>query len=233
METKYCVYCHTSPSGKRYIGVTGRKPEKRWNYGKGYVENPYFIKAINKYGWESFAHEILFDGLTREEASRLEKELIAKYETTNRSKGYNIDLGGLYGDKSLSEETKKKIGNSHRGRFTEAQWDAVRKRKPIEYHHTDEIKKIIGDSHRGKPLSEEHKQKLSTAHKGIKPTNIEALRRCNMKPINQYDLDGNFVAKHESIRQAANALGICEQSISACLRGKTRLAGNYVWRYVA
>lgn len=32
----YTVYKHTSPSGKVYIGITKRKPEYRWNKGKGY-----------------------------------------------------------------------------------------------------------------------------------------------------------------------------------------------------
>lgn len=26
----YCVYIHTSPSGKMYVGQTGLKPEQRW-----------------------------------------------------------------------------------------------------------------------------------------------------------------------------------------------------------
>lgn len=34
----YTVYKHTSPSGKVYIGITCRKPEYRWNHGKGYKE---------------------------------------------------------------------------------------------------------------------------------------------------------------------------------------------------
>lgn len=29
-EKKWCVYIHTSPSNKAYIGITGRKPEERW-----------------------------------------------------------------------------------------------------------------------------------------------------------------------------------------------------------
>jgi len=35
MENKnYCVYKHTSPNGKMYIGMTGQNPEKRWGKGK-------------------------------------------------------------------------------------------------------------------------------------------------------------------------------------------------------
>ena len=46
----FCVYMHISPNNKRYIGLTSRKPEHRWNNGKGYKGNSYFTNAINKYG---------------------------------------------------------------------------------------------------------------------------------------------------------------------------------------
>lgn len=63
----YSVYCHTSPSGKKYVGIS-KNPVKRWNSGRGYSKNYRFARAINKYGWDSFRHEILADGLSAEEA---------------------------------------------------------------------------------------------------------------------------------------------------------------------
>ena len=41
----YTVYKHTSPSGKVYIGITGKKVEERWEYGYGYRKQV-FGKAI-------------------------------------------------------------------------------------------------------------------------------------------------------------------------------------------
>ena len=32
----YTVYMHVSPSGKRYIGITGQDVKKRWGNGIGY-----------------------------------------------------------------------------------------------------------------------------------------------------------------------------------------------------
>ena len=66
----YYVYKHTSPNNKIYIGITGQNPEKRWQSGIGYVGNTHFANAIKKYGWKNFKHEILFSGLTIEEAKR-------------------------------------------------------------------------------------------------------------------------------------------------------------------
>ena len=218
MERKYCVYRHTSPSGKSYIGITSRKPEKRWNYGKGYVDNEYFYNAINKYGWRNFTHEILCTGLTEEQASWLEKELIARFDLTNRLKGYNIDCGGIGTQKVMSEETRQKIGDSHRGRYTEAQWAATNARRGIRHPHT---------------LSEEHRKKLSEAHKGKKPSSetMKKLKEINEHRVLQFGLCGKFIAEYRSLKGAEEKMGIKYQCISACCCGRAKTAGGYIWRY--
>ena len=64
----YTVYKHTCPNGKVYIGITKQKPERRWGInGRGYKENEYFYRAIQKYGWQNIKHEIIAEGLTEEE----------------------------------------------------------------------------------------------------------------------------------------------------------------------
>ena len=102
-EKIYKVYKHTLPkefSGKEndmvYIGITCReKAYYRWGRnGIKYKSNPYFYNAIQKYGWDNFNHEILFERLTKEEANQKEIELISEYDSTNKTKGYNIELGG-------------------------------------------------------------------------------------------------------------------------------------------
>lgn len=114
MENRFKVYKHTAPSGKIYIGITGQEVNKRWQNGLGYVGNDYFMKAIKKYGWDSIKHEILFDRLTKEEAESKEIELIMLYKSNDREFGYNIANGGSSIGKH-SKETKRKIGDSHRG----------------------------------------------------------------------------------------------------------------------
>ena len=115
-ERKYCVYKHTSPSNKVYIGIT-YNPKKRWYDGNGYLHKqkngkynqPLFARAILKYGWENFIHEILIDNLSKEQACELEKKYIKEYDSTNPQKGYNISFGGdavMY-NKTHSKETKK------------------------------------------------------------------------------------------------------------------------------
>lgn len=97
----YCVYMHVIPkeiSGyvydKRYIGITCRNPKERWGRNGENYNRQYFYNAIKKYGWENIEHVILCSGLTLEEASKKEKELINKYESKLGFKGYNASDGG-------------------------------------------------------------------------------------------------------------------------------------------
>lgn len=113
-KSEYCLYVHKNKiNGKRYIGITNNL-SKRW-YGKGkkYENCKRFWAAIQKYGWDNFEHTVLFTGLTLEEANRLEMEYIAKYQTQDKSKGYNINPGGDFVPTMLGkkhkESTKQKM----------------------------------------------------------------------------------------------------------------------------
>lgn len=91
----FVVYMHENRiNGKKYIGITSDIPEKRWANGKGYYRNKHFSDAINRYGWDSFDHRILYTNLTKEDACRIEQEMIAKYGTQDKTKGYNLTSGG-------------------------------------------------------------------------------------------------------------------------------------------
>lgn len=117
VEKAYCVYKHTNISnGKVYIGITSQQPEKRWKNGYGYEGNEYFYRAIQKYGWDGFEHEIISDGLTKEQACSIEIELIEVYDSTNPEKGYNFSSGGDCGNAgcSRSEEWVEKMKESLR-----------------------------------------------------------------------------------------------------------------------
>lgn len=236
-ETKlYCVYKHTSPNGKSYIGITSKKPpEARWSNGNGYKRNhPYFWKAICKYGWDNFKHEILFDGLTRQQACEKEKEMIAMYDTTNPDKGYNMTAGG---DGKIgyvmSEETKHKISESRIGKFTGED-------NPNYGNH-----KIAGENNPfyGKTHSEETKKKLSELSKG-RPSpmkgkhfsgdaleNIQNARRKRCKIVLQFSLCGEFLNRFDTAEDAAKFINGCRSVISSCCIGKIGTAYGYIWIY--
>lgn len=170
----WTVYKHTSPSGKVYIGITGQKPKYRWNNGNGYSNNKYFTRAIKKYGWENLDHEILFTGLTKKEAGKMEQYLIEKYDCI-MPKGYNKSKGGEYGALGIhhSEEARRKNSEAHKGKIPQNAWKkgCIPWNKGI--HPSPETRRKLSEAHKGKStwnkgkhFSEESKRKMSISHRG-------------------------------------------------------------------
>ena len=203
----YCVYVHTSPSGKRYVGQTGMKPERRWgkdgsyylkkkNNGE-YVQR-YFAHAILKYGWDNFDHEIIASNLTKEEADNFEKILIDKLNTRNHQYGYNIREGGSHG--KLSEETRRKLSELNKGKTA-----------------SEEARKKMSESRKGRTLSDKARKALEKSHEGRK--------------ITQYSLQGEFIKIWKSISEAGRCLNIDASSIAKCCKEHYRNAGGFIWKY--
>lgn len=236
----YVVYKHTSPSGKVYIGITGRKPEHRWASGSGYRAIP-FRRAIEKYGWENIKHEVLFSGLTKEEANAKEIELIALYDSTNSKKGYNITRGGncrflgenhpLYG-KKRPRELVERIASQHRGKpWTENQRRAAEKYFATHKAHNygcktpDAVREKQRVAHLGqcRPHTEETKQKISEAHNRHK------------KAVVQRSMNGEIVATYESITAAAKTIRegkVPKENIRQCCHGQKKTAYGYLWSFI-
>ena len=47
-EKKWCVYMHTSPSGKKYIGITSNKPKRRCDHGDGYLKKKKMMNMVSQ-----------------------------------------------------------------------------------------------------------------------------------------------------------------------------------------
>ena len=94
-ENNWCVYKHTTPSGKVYIGITSQKIELRWRNGKGY-KTQVFNHAIEKYGWDNIIHEVLFENLSHKDACAKEKELIEKYKSNDIKNRPVFQLSGHF-----------------------------------------------------------------------------------------------------------------------------------------
>ena len=153
-DNKWTVYIHISPSNKYYVGITSQKSENRWRKGKGYVKNAHFYRAIQKYGWDNFTHEIFATHLTKNEACDMEKTLIKELKSNDYHYGYNICSGGegvtgLFGNKNpnygkkWSDEKRKEMseyrklhpsiasdeGKKHKSEFMKEKWEDSEYRK--------------------------------------------------------------------------------------------------------
>lgn len=111
----YTVYLHRNKiTHKEYVGLTRQANlNKRWQNGRGYIKNVKFYQDIVKYGWDNFEHLILAENLTEEQASALEKQIIAERDLTHT--GYNLDLGGSTTNHSL--QTRQKIAMANKTRI--------------------------------------------------------------------------------------------------------------------
>ena len=216
----FCVYKHTSPNGKVYIGITSKKPEERWLKGRGYKNNAYFYRAIQKYGWDNFKHEILFDGLTLEQANIIEQMQINYYNSTNAQKGYNISIGGgVMTGRKHSVEAKAKMSEKAKGRKI---WCEGKKL-------SEEHRRHLSESHKGFKQSEETKRKRALAMKGHK-INKEALE----KAVYKLSLSGEIIGEYQSLTEAAISIGKTQSfvtHISECCKGKRERSGGYKWKY--
>ena len=232
MEQNYTVYMHICPNGKRYIGITKQKPEKRWNNGKGYLANEYFTNAIKKYGWENIEHIILFTNLTKCEAENKEIELIKYYKSNNRKYGYNIQNGGnTIG--THSKETKLKISKANKGKIRNQEFKIKNSKNKkgnknlFGYCHTEESKRKISEAQKGNKnclgriLSQETRNKISISHlKSEKKNKYKKSVIC---------IETNI--KYNSIKEAGRILQINSRSIQKVCKGERQTAGKLHWKF--
>lgn len=130
VRTRYVIYCHTSPSGKQYIGQTSKTMEKRWRahvkealYKKTTAHVcPIFHAAIRKYGAAAFTHEVLDVVFSQGGADIAERVWIEKCGTISPG-GYNLANGGRV--HAMHESTRQKLSVIH---------------KALRASHTDEKK---------------------------------------------------------------------------------------------
>lgn len=214
---KYIVYKHTCPNGKVYIGLTCRDSKERWKRGSGYRNNPHFYNAIKKYGWDNIKHEILFSGLSKEDASDYERLLIFMHNSTDRRFGYNHETGGT-------------IGYTHSA-------DTRHVLSEIGKIKTGNLNNFYGRKH-----SDESKAKMSAAKK--KNPNTKANARIGglacaekrKKAVLQFDLEGNLIAEYESATEASlkmtNGKNKFSHISAVCNKRENRnTCFGYIWRY--
>lgn len=251
----FCVYKHTSPSGKVYIGITCQNPLRRWRDGKGYRQNEHFTNAILKYGWDNFKHEILFTGLTKEEACRIEIELIDEYGSADMDKGYNQSLGGDHGE--YGEETRRKISArtadlwqnpDYRAHMSEAH-----KGKGISgWNHTEEAKakmsaavltrcqnpdyreRLSRSAKKRASSSDEQKRLSANAHKlwsvDSKREYLRAIKKGNHNRAKKVQCVETGVI-YTSTKAAAASVGASRDAIGQVCRGEREMSHGFHWRF--
>lgn len=107
--------------------------------------------------------------------------------------------------------------------------------------HTEETKEKIRQANTGVVFTKERCKKISEAAKGrpgpiISEEIKNRLREMKIsKPVNQYDLNGNFLKRYPSTKEAKRKTGINNGSISSCCNPKTynKTAGGFKWEWTS
>lgn len=228
MEKDYIVYKHTSPSGGVYIGQTHVGVNERARDGKAYMVlnketgeflQPALAKAILKYGWDNFTHEVLYSGLTSEEADEKETELIEEAKGTGIC--YNICSGGKSGVPGANEHKIKQYTLS--GEYVKT-WNSIKEAEEfvgIKRAQANISACCQGKKHRAYGYVWRYEED-NTPIKPLTPYRA---------PICQYTKTGDYIATYQTIREASQSTGIGETSIGNNLRGWSKSAGGFFWKF--
>ena len=120
----YCI-----PTDKWYIGQTIEPKMRFYRHIKSlvYKDNNYFHRALRKYGLENFIYCVLEENVLRENLNMKEQEWIEYYDSFYD--GYNLTAGG--GQTIFSEESKRKMSKSRKGRPSPFKGKTSPKRKKV------------------------------------------------------------------------------------------------------
>lgn len=227
---------------KKYIGQTTRPLNKRiyeykaaFKYNKFY--NQYLLNAFNKYGWDNFEFSIIDTAQTIDELNNKEIRYIQEYDTTNKEKGYNIEVGGRNAIPDI--DTLNKMSKSHLGIKQTDNW--INKRiasagsdeaKKYGKKKTEEeklyLKNVSPKYWLGKNRDNETKLKISNTkkEKGLSVKQKEVL----CKKVYKKNIITNIITNYDSTAIAATCENVNQSTISRwCLKNKT--INNYIWSY--
>ncbi|MBB5664752.1 putative GIY-YIG superfamily endonuclease [Rhizobium leguminosarum] len=187
----YALADSRSPDVVRYVGITCR-PSRRLRDHKRIFTGTHksnWIRAVLDGGGEILMTTLL-DGLSREEATTKEVEIIAQYleggaRLTNSTSGGDGVVGKTPEVRAkISEKAKAAATPDVVARLQEAlRRPEVIERKiaGIRAAMTPEVRKRMGDAQRGKVVSAETRAKISEACKGYKLSDEEYDRMTSAK----------------------------------------------------
>ena len=196
--------CYNDPN-KVYIGKT--KNSRKTNHKKTYGHDIKYtiidqVDSLNKKDWEPL------------ETYWIEQFRQWGYEVMNQNKG-----GG--GPITHSKESKIKISKAKKGKlFSTSHKNKISKNK-----------KGCDVWSKGKQFSIEHKYKISNSKKGKSlPSLSYKMNKNNIKPILQYDKQGNFIKEWKSAVEAALYYNKTPESIRNCCNNKCKTSIGFIWK---
>jgi hypothetical protein len=231
------VYTYTRLD-KNEIFYVGIGSDSKYRRAKNkFIRSDYFKKIINK---SQYRLDIVFDGLTWEEACLKEIELIALHgrkdlktgtlvNFTNGGEGrlgsqnritptYQIDLEGNILKEWINIETICKELNIHRQALYAALNGKVFTCKKFIWCYKEKYNSAYIEDIVCKISKNKQRLKNGIAKESGK--------------IYQYDLSGNFIQEFNSVKEASLKTCTRYSCISACINNlnKRKIANNFIWK---
>ena len=241
-------------NGKIYIGQTIKdlKVRKALHiYGVNNNSQVHFHRALRKYGEDAFSWEIIDSANDIESLNQKEIYWIKYYDSFNN--GYNMTIGGggICGF-SMSEETKKKIGEGNTGKVTGVNHHNARTIIQLSLDG-DFISKFItiteatksSDLFKG-DISSIHSccnNYISSAygfiwiyeddycHEYVSERVKTYIEKGAERRVVKLDIDGNFIESFKSLTEASRSVNGDASAIARCCRGKASKHKGFKWMY--
>jgi group I intron endonuclease len=175
----YCIECiitHIKYIGQTHENFYRRWTFHKWNLNNNHHNNKYLQNAWNKYGKDNFKFYVIEkfsvnQNISSDMLNNLEIKYIKQYDTYNN--GFNLTIGGEGATGNiLSESSKKKIGFKNKINMTGKKMSDETKKKMSDSHKgyvkTESHRKHLSESLTGYKRSEEQKEKCRKANEGSK-----------------------------------------------------------------
>ncbi len=193
-------------NGKIYIGLTTRTVEARWKEHCRHSSQE-IDKAIQIFGKENFVIETL-EECTDENLDDREKYWINFYNCYTN--GYNNTLGGRDDNYIMTSKMQEVLDLWNEGLT---------------------VNKIVQKTKLNVETVRSYLNKNNIDHEKIRQRANRAIGLSKSKPVLQYDLDGNFIKEWSTAVEAAEALHLKSEYITATCRGHQKTYSNMKWRY--
>lgn len=152
-------------TNKVYIGQTTNFNSRMKSYEYSKKQQYKIHYSIRKHGWNNFEKHIIDISTNQDELNMLEQFYIDKFKSVDF--GYNLTLGGLAGKWSEHAKTLFKTKVARKYGYDNPMFGKT---------HTEAARRLMSEARQGKscpwllgkPLSREHRKKLSDAQKKVR-----------------------------------------------------------------
>lgn len=220
MRTYYIYKATNKINGKSYIGQTINYKNRLWQHRRCYEkEDCKFHDAIKEFGFDNFEWEVIETCERKEEADNLERKYIELFDSYRN--GYNENKGSVGG-----HNAKSIVCLNLNGDFIK-RYDSAADAEKDGFNNVNVLlcckNKLKTCKNHLFMLEEDYD--ANGAREYIKPAST------SRKKVVQCDLEGNLIARYDSVQEASEKSGANRTTISGVLSKTYKSANGFIFVY--